>query len=336
MLSRVANAIYWMSRYVERAESIARFIDVNLNLMLDLPGTPMNHGTAEGLTGGLTGGGAGGQWGPLIDVGGDREAFFLKYDAATEANVRQFLTFDRDNPNSILSCLWHARENARSVREAISSEMWEQLNMAHLMIRDARAPACAQNDPHDFYASVKIASHLFCGLTDTTMSRNESWHFARMGRLIERADKTSRILDVKYFILLPTPDYVGTPYDSIQWSALLKSASALEMYRKQYRVLTPEKVVEFMVLDRQFPRAMRHCVNGAEQSLHEITGTPTGAFRNAAEQRLGRLLAELDYAGVEDLIAGGLHERLDRFQLQLNNVGDAIFQTFFALQPVEA
>ncbi len=318
MLSRVADAIYWMSRYVERAENVARFVDVNLNLMLDMP-DPASR-----------------QWEPLVVVAGDSEPFRARYGQATEENVRHFMTFDRENPNSIVSCLYKARENARSVREAISSEMWEQLNTAYLVARDADAPRRASSDPSDFYNSIKTASHLFSGLTDTTMSHNEGWHFARLGRLIERADKTSRILDVKYFILLPTPDYVGTPYDALQWMALLKSASAFEMYRKRYRLIAPDKVVEFLALDRDFPRSMRYCLMRGEESLRAITGSPVGTFTNAAEQRLGRLRADLDYSGVAEIIRRGLHEFLDDFQHELNSVGDAVFQTFFALRPVEA
>jgi uncharacterized alpha-E superfamily protein len=316
MLSRAADAIYWISCYIERAENVARFIDVNLNLMLDLP-----VGTSE-------------QWAPLVHTTGDLLLFQQRYGQATKENVEAFLTFDTDNPNSILSCLRMARENARSVREIISSEMWEQVNTFYLMVRAAASEGRVMEAPHQFFTEVKMASHLFVGITDATMSHGEGWHFGRMGRLLERADKTSRILDVKYFILLPAVADVGTPFDDIQWAAVLKSASAFEMYRKRHGRLVPDRVADFLILDREFPRAMHDCIVKAEESLHAISGSPLGAFQNLAEQRLGRLRSELDYAQIQEIIASGLHEFLDAFQAKLNRVGNAICETFFALRPM--
>ena len=165
------------------------------------------------------------------------------------------------------------------------------------------------------------------------MSLNESWHFVRMGRLVERADKTSRILDVKYFTLLPNLADVGTPLDTIQWAALLKSASALEMYRKVHGRITPTDVADFLMLDRQFARAMHFCLIKAEESLLKITGGQPGTFRNVAEQRLGRLRAELDYGQINEIIDDGLHEFIDGFQTKLVDVGAAIAETFFGAEP---
>src|SRR5215216_2360888 len=230
MLSRVAESIYWMSRYIERAENVARFIDVNLNLMLDLP-----VGSAQ-------------QWQPLVDITGDTQEFAKRYGASTQHSVIQFLTFDTDNVNSILACVRAARENARSVREVISSEMWEQLNESYLMVNSAESDGYP-TDPQELFASVKMASHLFAGVTDATMTHGEGWHFCRLGRKLERADKTSRILDVKYFLLLPTVADVGTTFDDLQWAAVLRSASAFEMYRKRYGRIAPNRIVEFLLLD---------------------------------------------------------------------------------------
>ncbi len=315
MLSRVANSIHWMGRYIERAENVARFVDVNLHLALDLP-----PGARE-------------QWQPLIAVTGDDELFAERYGMATRERVIEFLTFDRENPNSILSCLAAARENARTVREIISSEMWEQINRAHLAIQSA-APRWRELDMASFYAEAKTAAHLFTGIADATMSHGEAWHFLRLGRLIERADKTSRILDVKYFILLPMLTDVGTPFDNIQWAALLKSASALEMYRKRHRAIAPERVAQFLILDHEFPRSIRWCLGRAQRSLHEITGAPPGAPASLSGQRMGRLLAELMFTTIEEIVRGGLHEYLDRLQLRLNEVGQAIHSDFFALRPL--
>ncbi len=314
MLSRVADSIYWMSRQIERAENVARFVGVNLNMRLDLP-----PGVSE-------------QWMPLVITTGDEQDFQERYGEATLASVIQFLTFDLDNPNSILCCLRAARENARGVREVISSEMWEQLNKFYLMVRDTAASARARELPEAFFADVRMASHLFVGVADATMSHGEGWNWAQLGRMIERADKTTRILDMKYFILLPSVSDVGTPYDHLQWTAVLRAASALEMYRKAYGRLEWEKVVEFLLLDRDFPRAAHHCVVKAEESLHAIAGTPLGTFGSVAERRLGQLRAHLDFAVVEDVISQGLHEQLDAIQLRLNAIGEAIFDTFFALR----
>lgn len=314
MLSRVANSIYWMTRYLERAENVARFIDVNLHLMLDI--SIEEHK----------------QWEPLVITTGDHELFYRKYDKANQENIVNFLTFDRDNPNSIVSCLRSARDNAKSVREIISSEMWEQINKFYYLVRDVENSGLSLNSPNEFYTRVKQESHLFVGITDSTMNHGEGWHFARMGRHIERADKTSRILDVKYFILLPSPDDIGTPIDNIQWAALLKSTSALEMYRKKFQQITPRNVAAFLILDREFPRAIRYCVVKAGESLNTISGSDPGTFQNEAERELGKMKAELEYARIDEIIKYGLHEYLvDYIQFKLNKIGDAVFDTFFNL-----
>jgi uncharacterized alpha-E superfamily protein len=318
MLSRVADSLYWMSRYIERAENVARFIDVNVHLTLDLP-----MGAVE-------------QWDPLVATTGDHEMFVERYGAATRENTIQFLAFDPGNPNSIVSSVRAARENARSVRQFITAEMWEHVNKFYMMVTSSTAPLRAVESPHDFFVDIMMASQLFIGITDATMSHGEGWNFCRMGRMLERADKTSRILDVKYFMLLPSVGYVNTPYDDILWGAVLRSISAFEMYRKKHQQISPERVVDFLVLDREFPRAIHHCAIEAEESLRAISGTPGGTFRNLAEQRLGRVRAELNYLQVEEIIRAGLHEFFDNLQDKLNAAGQAIFDTFFALRPISA
>jgi len=315
MLSRVADSIFWMSRYIERAENVARFIDVNLNMSLDLGPNQTS------------------QWAPLVYTTGDHADFAARYGQPTQASVLEFLTFDKENPNSIMSCLQTARENARTVRENISSQMWQELNKFYLLVREgARSRQHVINSPFDFFDRIKQFGYMLEGATEATMSHGESWHFRRLGRMLERADKTSRILDVKYFVLLPEVADVGTPLDTIQWAALLKSASALEMYRQACGRITPDRVAEFLILDRDFPRAMRFCLIRAEQSLLSITGGTQGSFRNVAEQRLGRLRAELDYSNITDVINTGLHEFIDRFQNHINDIGAAVQTTFFAVK----
>lgn len=317
MLSRVADSIFWMSRYVERAENLARFVDVTLNLGLDMPG-----GSTD-------------VWQPLVNTTGDIEWFAEHYGTASEDSVIRFLTVDANYPKSILSCVAQARENARSIRETIASDMWEQLNHLYLMVSDAARNGYALGSPQDFLQEVKQGSHLFKGIMDAIMSQNEGWHFANLGRMLERADKTSRILDVKYFILLPRVSDVGTPIDDLQWSAVLRSVSGFEMFRKRHHGITPRRIVDFLVLDREFPRAIHHCVLSAGESLHAISGTPDGTFRNAAEQRMGQLRSELAYAHVDDIINRGLHEFLDALQTKLNEVGESIYETFIDMRPVE-
>ena len=275
------------------------------------------------------------QWSPLIATTGDHELFTELYGEADQHKAIEFLTFEPRNPNSILSCLKAARENARTVREMISSSMWEELNKFYLTVRSARNQSEVLWEAYEFFKEIKLSSHMLEGITAATMSHGEAWHFSRLGRLLERADKTSRILDVKYYVLLPDLGDVGTPLDTVQWSALLESASALDMYRKRFGRIVPVDVADFLILDREFPRAIHFCLIKAEESLLAITGGERGRFRTLAEKRLGRVRSELDYTHISEIIDEGLHEFIDKFQLRLNQVGEAIFETFFALRPVE-
>ena len=181
---------------------------------------------------------------------------------------------------------------------------------------------------------IRLGCHLFQGITDATMSHNEAWHFLRLGRQLERADKTSRILDVKYFMLLPSAKAVGSPYDDIHWSAVLKSVSGFEMYRKKHGRIAPRSIVDFLVLDREFPRAIRHCLRIADESLHTITGTPMGSCEYPSERSLAPIRAELDYISVDGIIDQGLHEYLDALQARMNTIGDNLRLDFFAGAPV--
>jgi uncharacterized alpha-E superfamily protein len=270
------------------------------------------------------------QWQPLVATTGDAAEFAKWYDAATQHDVVEFLTFDLKNVNSIRSSVRAARENARSVREIISSEMWEQLNEFYLSVNSAADDPGSRTDPQNLLRAVRRAGHLFTGVTDATMTHNESWNFCRLGRMLERADKTSRILDVKYFLLLPTAADVGTTSDDIQWAAVLRSASAFEMYRKVHGRIAPERVVEFLLFEKQFPRAIQYCLVRARQSVHAISGTPAGVFRHPVERLLGELCSELAYARIEAIITAGLHEYLDRLQTKMNQIGTGISETFFA------
>jgi uncharacterized alpha-E superfamily protein len=311
MLSRVADAIYWMGRYVERAENLARILEVSHEVMLDLA-TPDHD-----------------PWHAVLNATGDEDLFAARHGHPTRDGVFRFLTFDPASDNSILSCMRKARENARSVREVISSEMWEQINKAYLLACEAETRPEVLGDPHEFLSAVKNASHSIVGATYLTMTHHEGWHFGRLGRLLERADQTSRILDAKHALLQArgeSPAALGESHGA----ALLRSVSGLEMYRQAHGLITASRVVGFLVLDKKFPRSMRYCLNKGERSLHAITGTPLGSPSCLAERKLGRLNAECEYASVEEILAEGLHTYLDTFQTKLNGVGSAIYESFFA------
>jgi len=262
---------------------------------------------------------------------GDQAWFEAHYGKATPEAVTRFLTFDPEYPSSILSCVTQARENARTVREIISREMWQELNEFYLMVVGAARPKVSPEDISEFYSRVKRAGIYFEGVTNATLSRGETWHFARLGRMLERADKTSRILDVKYFLLLPPGLGVGTTIDQLGWTALLNSASALQMYRQLNHVTSPASVAKFLLLNRAFPRSIQHCVVEAQKSLHAITGSPVGTYRSEAERLIGQLRASLDYADIEQIMKGGLHEYVDSLQGQLNSISDAIQTLFFQI-----
>jgi len=315
VLSRVAESVYWLSRYLERAENTARCIDVNISLTLDLGDEWAN------------------QWSPLVFTTGGHELFAERYGEPTRENILKFLTFDRENPNSIFSCIAAARANARSVRESLSTSVWEELNRFYLRLNEARMLG---EEDTAIYDDVKRASQLLTGIMDSTQTHNEAWHFARLGRLLERGDQTSRILDVKYFILLPTIQDVGSSFDITQWSALLKSASALNMYRRVHHRIVPARVVDFIALDRDFPRSMRFCISRAEHSLHKITGTHPDSYSLPVERELGRARAELEFAKADEIIKQGLHEFIDKFQDGVIRVGTLIASSFFDAQPEAA
>tara|TARA_R110002110_G_scaffold383245_2_gene594577 strand:+ start:12116 stop:13102 length:987 start_codon:yes stop_codon:yes gene_type:complete len=311
MLSRVADALFWMNAYIERAENIARYIHVNMHLMLDL-----FLDKAEG------------QWKPLIITSGDEEQFLKKHSEYTEENVIHFLTFDETNPNSILSCIHSARDNAKSIKEIISSEMWEQLNNFYLLVKSNSRKRNIEN-LHGFFKSVKMESHLFSGLTDATMLHNEGMYYSQLGRMLERADKTARIVDVKYFMLLPKAEFSDSPYDIIQWGALLKSISAFEMYRKKYRKITSRNIVKFLIFDEVFPRSIYYCINSASICLNQLEDSFKGA--KEAQEKLHVISNYLTKFNVDEVIEGGLHEFIDTIQLNLVYLGESIQNSLFSL-----
>lgn len=316
MLSRVADTIYWMNRYLERAENYARFLDVNFNLALELPPD------------------VSAQWKPLVVTTGDWKLYESLYGKVEKSKVIYFLGFDEKNPNSIYNSLQNVRENARSVRPDITKEVWEQVNHLYYLVKDeTEKKRWQKKDPRGFFTEVKKGCQLLYGIFDATISRTDGWHFGKIGQLIERADKTSRVLDVKYHMLLPDKTAVGSPLDLIQWAAVLKSVSAYDMYRKRFGKLTVHQISEFLILDKVFPRSILRCLMHAEQSLNTITGSPAG-YSNTAERKLGLLKSQLEYADINEIFSSGLHEYLDNFQDQLNDVSIAIYDSFFSVENV--
>ncbi|WP_163712204.1 alpha-E domain-containing protein [Mangrovibacterium lignilyticum] len=314
MLSRVADAMYWMNRYMERAENYARFMDVSFNLSLELP-----PDVSE-------------QWQPLVVTTGDWELYQVMNKTISKQKVIYFLGFDPKNPNSIYNCIINARENARSIRPEITKELWAQINYLYYFVKDGLAKKIwTKRDPRMYFDEIKKGCQLFWGIIDATISRTEGWHFGRIGKLLERADKTSRILDVKYHILLPSPQDIGSALDIIQWAALLKSVSAYDMYRKLFGKLTPSGIANFLILDKEFPRSMLLCLEHTALSLKMISGKNSG-YSNLAEKEVGILTSQLEYADINDIIKTGMHEYLDNFQIKLNNVSSAIADSFFSIE----
>lgn len=317
MLSRVANSLYWMSRYVERAENTARLVDVNLQLMLNL-----RNLNAETLAD---------HWMPIVQSTGDEALFAQLYAAPTGQNVADFFVFQTANPNSIASAVGQARENARTARDQITVEFWENLNRLYLFLQSPAARQLWRESPHDLFNEVRNGSLLLQGLADATVVRNEGWLFMQAGRYLERADKTSRILDVRH-ASLAAPEGAGTvsQADVLGWSAMLRSCSAWDAYKARHGAeVRPELVVAFLMLAEDFPRSVRFCLQHLDAALRRISGVPAGRFSNEAERLCGRLHAELQFSAAADLLHPDLHAFIDLFQAKLNLIGEALFKTYF-------
>ncbi|HEX6828525.1 MAG TPA: alpha-E domain-containing protein, partial [Burkholderiales bacterium] len=267
MLSRIAENLYWMARYMERAENTARMLDIAHRMSL------MPTGVVEPAQ----------EWDAPLLITGAYESFFSKYAARNEDNVLRYLALDPENTAGILASLEAARENARSVRGSITSEMWEDLNATWLEVRDMTLERVKRMGVREFFEWVKSRSHLFRGVTHGTMLRDEAFRFIRLGTFIERADSTARILDVKYHILLPSIRDVGGAADYYQWGALLRSVSAFQAYRKVYRdQIKPVRVAELLILREDMPRSLHACMNEVHDIL-AIIGNPGEPQRLAGE-----------------------------------------------------
>jgi uncharacterized alpha-E superfamily protein len=316
MLSRVANSLYWMSRYVERAENIARLVDVNLQLLLDGRNLDEKR-VAE-------------HWLPIVQSTGDEEAFFKLHPTATGAAVSEFLVFQAENPNSLFSSICEGRENSRMVRDQITQEFWEELNRLYLFLRGPEARRVWRESPSDFFQQVKTSSLVLIGLSRATSIRNEGWYFAEAGKFLERADKTSRILDVRFHTLPErgAPKAVSQA-EALEWSAILRSCSAWDAYKSIHGAdVNPVLVSEFLLFNEDFPRSVRFCAGELNRALRRISGVAEGRFCNDAEKLAGRLVAEFQFSTIDEVFEQGLHDYLDQLQFKLNAIGAALFNAY--------
>ncbi|MCB1225466.1 MAG: alpha-E domain-containing protein [Verrucomicrobiales bacterium] len=322
MLSRVAGSLYWMSRYLERAENIARLLDVNLQLLLDFEKLD-----DESLKQ---------HWLPILHAIGDETLFFQLYETADSLSVSDFITFNRNNPNSLFNCLVTARENARQVRDQISAEMWTVLNDAYHFISSRCIEDVWDGDVGAFYDQIKQFSHLFQGITVSTFARNEGYEFIQFGKYLERADKTSRLLDVKYHILLPKVTDVGGAVDAAQWQAVLRSTSALEAYRRFYVTdILASKVAQFLIFQDAFPRSITFCVDQLRQFALLISEGREGESESPPMRKFGRFASGLRFLAVDDVIQQGLHEFVTEVQTELAGLAAHIYQTYMYCAPVD-
>jgi uncharacterized alpha-E superfamily protein len=308
-----------MWRYIERAENIARIVDVNLQLLLDFRNLNEERLALY--------------WLPIVQATGDEQQFFQLHKKATGNAVTEFLVFQTENPNSIVSSICQARENARMVRDQITIEFWEELNRAYWFVRTPQARKVWNESPSEFFQQIKNSSLLLNGLNNATLIHNEGWWFSKVGEFLERADKTSRILDVGY---QPAPE--GSParnggntgeIDALEWSAILRSCSAWDAYKSICGAeVNPKFVAEFLLFNVDFPRSVRFCVAELNYALRRISGVAEGRFCNSAEKLAGRLVAELQFSTVEETFETGLHSYLDQLQTKLNNIGNAMFDAY--------
>jgi len=316
MLSRTADHLFWMNRYTERAENTARLLDVNYQTSL-LPQS------AEAAQAG---------WQGLLSISELLPSYKAKHDAITAAEVMHFMVRDETNPSSIVSCLSAARENARAVRGTLTTEVWETLNQTWLEVKRMLKAGEFEADPAQFFEWVKFRSHLSRGVAVGTMLMDEALHFMRLGTFLERADNTARLVDVKFHAV--ESDFYGAAaekdqeYDFYHWSAILRSVSGFEVYRKVYRdVIKPERVAELLILRPDMPRSLHASLNEVVSNLHMVANDQS--FET--QRRAGKLRAQLQYGRIDEILATGLHAYLTQFLDRVNDLGNHISQDFLVL-----
>ena len=316
MLSRTADHLFWMARYTERAENTARMLDVNYQTSL-LPQS--NEAAEQG-------------WRGLLSISELTADYHHRHDRIRAREVMDFMVRDDTNPSSIHSCLRAARENARAVRGALTTEVWETANRTWLEFEGQAAGGVWQRDPAEFFEWVKFRSHLSRGVTLGTMLQDESFHFLRLGTFLERADNTARLLDVKFhaadnefFGARRGPQREPVEIDFYYWSAILRSVSGFEVYRKVYRnVIRPEKVAELLILRPDMPRSLAACMNEVVANLEHLANEHSGETL----RRAGRLRADLGFGRIDEILATGLHAFLTQFLDRVGDLGMGISRDF--------
>jgi uncharacterized alpha-E superfamily protein len=316
MLSRVADSLYWMSRSIERAEHTARLLDVNLNMMLDESATNADR-----------------CWQRMLQALGNPEDTEWTGDPYSLTNS---LTFDRENKASILSCIISARENSRHVREQISTEQWTRLNRLYLQVTSPEirgnmddSTMADSGQPSEFLQQVMEAVHQFQGVSDSTMSHGEGWQFIQVGRYIERASATAMLLEAYHEDLWRHSDHIPEGNEYLEWMGLLRSATAFEAYCKVYTAdITPDRILEFLLLDEEFPHSIRFSIDTLQNALEAIHGEG-GESRAAPLRRLvGRLQASLNYSSVEEILSGDVIGYLRGIQFQCRSIHDMIYELY--------
>jgi uncharacterized alpha-E superfamily protein len=306
MLARVVENVYWLSRYLERAENTARIVGVNTNLLLDLPG-----GIAPG-------------WLPLVDISGNRAEFDARGTRGEERDVVHFLIADRANPGSICSSLHCARENARTLREILPTEAWELLNQFFAEFSRDLVAGITKRMRFEFLKRIVVNLQTLAGMLDGTMNRNDAFTFLQLGRNIERADMTSRIVDVRSAQLLPAETPELRPFESVQWMSVLKSLSGYQMYRLKMRTRVKRTdVLQFLLRDDQFPRSCQFCLAQLESSLAALPRSDDVLEVLLAAKRF------IERAPLATLDQPGLHDLIDKIQLRINGVHDGIASIYF-------
>lgn len=316
MLSRVADSLYWMSRYLERAEHTTRLLDVNLNLMLDESSVSSDR-----------------RWQRVIQALGNPRDVVWDGDPI---HLAHNLTFDHSG-HSVLSCIVAARENARHVREQISTEMWQRVNSLYLSVTrpemqndmHAEALLAAHEGPTDFLAQVMDGVHQFQGVTDSTMSHGEGWHFIQVGRYIERAAATAMLLEAYQPELWPDEEKAPESNEYLEWMGLLRSATAFEAYCKVYTAdITPDWILEFLLLDAEFPHSLRFSIDAMQTALNSIEHISGGARAEKLSRLSGRLRSSLSYSSVDEILEGNVVHYLREIQHQCREIHNAIFELY--------
>jgi len=312
MLSRIAESLFWLARYIERAEGTARILDVNYHMLLEQSQQSYRL-----------------RWEPLIIMAGEEDRFRKLYDEVNAASVFEFLAFRADNPSSIVQCISKARENARTIRDRISREMWEDINGLYHMANSFVPKDEIAAGPHRFCDKIKFGSHRFHGVTDATLPHDEGWEFLRVGSALERAEMTARLVDVQYHNLLDGPP-AANALDNHQWMAVLRSVGAYEAYHRQYHPpIEPERVAEMLILSPQHPHSIRYCMTEVQAGLRAVSGTGPGAYANEAERFTGKVLERLRYDRIGEIFDQGLHGYLNDVLHMCGLIGEDIARTYF-------